>query len=728
MMHNAEVESKVSGNGQRSSVLARARSFVAAGISVIPIRADGAKAPSVKWTPYQERRPTDAELVKWFASGRQGIATINGKVSGNLETMDFDRGALLEPWRELLNQRAPGLYERLNVCRTPRQPNGYHVRYRCPGITIPGNTDLAQAQEADPETGAPLVDDKGRPKVKATIQTRGEGGYSLAPGTPGHCHPTGGTYEHISGPPLTELSDVTPEEYEILWTAARSLNQWVDRSDVADGPSARATDRGLLPGDDFNRRGPDFLEIMQPHGWSLARQDGAVRYLRRPGKDEPGHSATIGFCKSDDGVELLAVFSTSAQPLEVPTGKVCGCYSRFAVYALLNHNGDFKAAAKDLAQQGYGDQRHRTNGKPTGAKPTGTAPDEFSLGAFTLRPLSAHRTKGGKLSVVMTVHKAGQPIDNVQVPSSTDGRKKAAEQLARHLAGDTAALAKVEAVIGELIAWGLQALERPPAEAKSNVLEIVRRRVPEKLGLRARADGGLWSEAQRAMMARQEFLSFTPGWLLDEVAAACGGSGDPLAWLGPAQDALKVVWAEQQERLPDLPYADLGPDSGAGERWRWAFKKLFKVTDTWDKPANGPEIFSRANLITRAWDAHNAAKASFHPQQCYQWRPILKSVDAWWRPHLWPGETKPSLLLAMRFALTFQVKGCSLPGVHDQATLTALGVKFGCIDPDPPVSANRNGRQRLAVLSRELTQELLEDPAQWSEDPDISMTPEGGCH
>ena len=45
----------------------------------------------------------------------------------------------------------------------------------------------------------------------------------------------------------------------------------------------------------------------------------------------------------------LHVFTSSAPPFE-PGGN----YSKFHVYTLLNHHGDFGAAAKALAEQGYG--------------------------------------------------------------------------------------------------------------------------------------------------------------------------------------------------------------------------------------------------------------------------------------------------------------------------------------------------------------------------------------
>jgi hypothetical protein len=54
----------------------------------------------------------------------------------------------------------------------------------------------------------------------------------------------------------------------------------------------------------------------------------------------------------------------------VPAGKTCGCYSKFAVYTLLNHGGDFRAAARALADQGYGAQGSST--RQQGAPATST--------------------------------------------------------------------------------------------------------------------------------------------------------------------------------------------------------------------------------------------------------------------------------------------------------------------------------------------------------------------
>ena len=80
------------------TVLDWARRYVRNGLSVIPVRADGSKAPALakgEVEQYRERFPTDAELQEWFAPHRAvGVAVVCGKQSGNLAVLDIES----EPW------------------------------------------------------------------------------------------------------------------------------------------------------------------------------------------------------------------------------------------------------------------------------------------------------------------------------------------------------------------------------------------------------------------------------------------------------------------------------------------------------------------------------------------------------------------------------------------------------------------------------------------------------
>jgi hypothetical protein len=330
---------KKSAESKQSSVLEIARAYVAAGISVAPIRRDGTKAASVKWAKYQEELPTDAELRGWFGENNPaGLAIIGGAVSGALEILDFDReaGTVFPAWQQLTESDCPGLIDRLSVVETPA--NGYHVRYRCPDLDIPGNTVLA----LDPAI-------KGKNRV--IIETRGEGGYVLVPGCPPGCHETGRLYEQHSGPMIPP--SLTTDERETLWTCARSFNR-----DLKQPP--RMTGAGdLRPGDDFDRRGPDWSEILEPQGWRCVYGSaGGERRWRRPGKDR-GWSATTGKCQGNDGADLFRVFSTDAAPFQ---GGLC--YGRFRAYALLNHGNDLSAAADALGRLGYGTPSRKTAPAP----------------------------------------------------------------------------------------------------------------------------------------------------------------------------------------------------------------------------------------------------------------------------------------------------------------------------------------------------------------------------
>src|SRR5690606_9128025 len=84
----------------------------------------------------------------------------------------------------------------------------------------------------------------------------------------------------------------------------------------------------------------DVRELLRRHGWELVR-GGENEYWRRPGKDQ-GWSATLRG-------RVLFVFSSNAVPFEPDRA-----YSPFSVYTLLEHAGDFAAAAAALRNEGFG--------------------------------------------------------------------------------------------------------------------------------------------------------------------------------------------------------------------------------------------------------------------------------------------------------------------------------------------------------------------------------------
>ena len=337
--------------------------IAAAGISVVPVECDGTKQPpkGCSWKQFQDRIATEAEIRRMFPG--KGIATIGGSVSGKLEILDIDDPNLVEPFEAAVRELAPDLLAKLSIAATPRNNwGGRHYRYRTEG-QVAGNTKLAQSElrpqyrddgnpETDPRTG------NQRLAPETLIETRGTGGYALAPGSPPECHETGLPYKHVAGPLLTEIETITAEEHRILWHVARSFNRYVEERDVKKGTAASSKSNGLSPGDDFTAH-TCWDDILVPAGWTKGCTTGDTTAWCRPGKSK-GLSATTG-CRSSAGTELFCVFSTNAFPFEGPSnGRPCTSYSKFAAYAVLNHGGDYSKAARALSDKGFGEQPKRT--------------------------------------------------------------------------------------------------------------------------------------------------------------------------------------------------------------------------------------------------------------------------------------------------------------------------------------------------------------------------------
>jgi putative DNA primase/helicase len=304
------------------------RDYVAAGISIIPLRTDGTKSPAVpSWKPYQQRFATDDELLRWFPRPA-GIGIVCGVQSGGLEVIDFDERSdeTFAAWSEALPS---DLFARLSVVETGGL--GYHVLYRCDEVS--GSAKLAMTA-----AGGVLV------------ETRGEGGYIVAAGSTSTVHESRRPYVQVRGIPLPDLPNIAPEERRLIWCVAAMFDERTDpiadyvRRRRAELRPAVTTDTST-PWGDFDDRA-DWLDIIGPHGWTTT--NGIV--WTRPGKSF-GTSAKIATAK--DGTEVLTVFSTDAGILSDFTGGHRS-WGKFAAYSALNYGGDRSAAAKAVKALGYG--------------------------------------------------------------------------------------------------------------------------------------------------------------------------------------------------------------------------------------------------------------------------------------------------------------------------------------------------------------------------------------
>lgn len=365
-------------------------------------------------------------------------------------------------------------------------------------------------------------------------------------------------------------------------------------------------------------------------------------------------------------------------------------------------------------RNGTAPQRSRAEQKPKEEPSATPKPPSYSLGPLTIQTGPPRRTPT-KIVVPLLVLRDGRVIDQLGLSTSMTGRRLVAQQFTQYLGTDKAR-EQLDAVLGQILADAAQA---PAATAEGQTLRvIVAERVPEAMRFACRTKTGLWSEAVGDDVRRCDLVAFTPTWLMEAAGEAVdaprdeqGGVNRP-ALLRAIQGELGVLWADLLTSLPREADVDLGRDTERGRQFRQAMIRLWKTPLTWEKQSTASgDTATRASLASRVLSQFARPRTGNR----IAWESVHPACDAWWRPHdVGAGELHP--LLALRWTLPGQV-GIDLPGVRDEESLTRLGKKFGVIaDPPEGVSSRLSGgKHRLAVLTLELCEELLETP---NEDPE----------
>jgi hypothetical protein len=152
-----------------SATLQAARKYVSHGMSVIPIHPRG-KKPTIPWKEYQQRPPTDEELVQWFGNGaKNNIGIVTGPVSG-LAVVDLDSDLAF----------AFAKKKHLSPTPTVKTGRGFHVYCKA-------KDGVRNFQQRDD-----LPD----------IDLRADGGYVVAPPS---VHESGRVYGWVKGRGLGEI-------------------------------------------------------------------------------------------------------------------------------------------------------------------------------------------------------------------------------------------------------------------------------------------------------------------------------------------------------------------------------------------------------------------------------------------------------------------------------------------------------------------------------------------
>ena len=316
------------------------------GLQFVPVNEQ--KRPLLKdWQTSLEKH----DLTKCY-----GVGLVCGSPSGGVECVDVDckydiTGKLFDNYKTRIHAADQTLLKLLVVQKT--KSGGYHLIYRC--SVNSGNTKLANRYTTEQEKSATYdaaylvevnkgtedsiakkVAQKARDndKVRVLLETRSQGGQFVI-------HPTPG-YEFIYGD-LCSISEITPEQREVLYTVAMSFNEVVEEIKVPTRTNIHKT-IGLSVFDDYNQRG-DVLGLLQNNGWKIVSQKGSKTHLLRPGQTTAATSGNF-----DHEKNWFSVFTTSTE------FEPQHAYLPYAVYAVLECGKDFSLASKKLFELGYGER------------------------------------------------------------------------------------------------------------------------------------------------------------------------------------------------------------------------------------------------------------------------------------------------------------------------------------------------------------------------------------
>lgn len=298
-----------------------------AGLKVIPFyerQEGGIRFPS--WEKYRDGQ-SQQDIETLFSTESAGIALL---CTDGIEAFDIDvkhdpKKTITSEFFENLKTSLAGK-EAFSRCVIQQTKNkGWHIIYR---TDKPGTNQKVTYRKDSRE---------------AVIETRGEGGLLFIAPSPGYTVKMGS---------LENIGTLSDSEREIFFRCAQELNE---RDEAQEERPKTETlqplpaSQGKSPGDDYNAR-HGVQEMAERYGWTVVGRAGSVIRLNKPGASHKRdiHASIV---RTKTGEERFYPFTTATayDPEK--------CYSAFGMYAVEQHRGDFSAAAKDLARQGYGEAR-----------------------------------------------------------------------------------------------------------------------------------------------------------------------------------------------------------------------------------------------------------------------------------------------------------------------------------------------------------------------------------
>ena len=303
-----------------------AYTYIGEGFGAIPLKPNKHPLlPEGHQYLYQLIKEDDIDSL-FMRADKIGIAC--GEVSGGFYCIDFDAHNgenIRQVFNDFMrNEVVKNIIDthKLPVFKTPS--GGYHIYYRHENKKYGGHYISKW------DTG------------KTMIEVRGHGQYVC-------CFPSLG-YKKLAGVDIVEVSEITTEERDALFTIAESFNQHIAPPEEHKGTGVwpEKFDTSKLTGRYSENEAEHAKDLLREAGWIMTRirRHDNVELWLRPGKEAkengtPAHSATFGKLHN-----MFYVYTESDSIFKSWRG-----YSPFDILLKLKFNGEFKDAIKWLEER-----------------------------------------------------------------------------------------------------------------------------------------------------------------------------------------------------------------------------------------------------------------------------------------------------------------------------------------------------------------------------------------
>lgn len=299
------------------------------GVLMVPTAGRGQY--QVAYSSWREKFPGREQYLQLWAQHTNSQPEVLCGI-GDIVGIDVDeknKRGIAAIFDEELRLSLPELYPLLYVERT--SSGGMHYFFKRPGTKSEDVAFSPVEQTIEEEfSGAPI---KWRPIIEIKAENK------LC-----RVHPCEGI-EVVQGD-IRSLPLVSDADFQHIRYIASLLNEREEEKKEIARQKSSVTVAGDSPGSDYsnNVETVEVVAMLERHGWRVVKGN-AYRgriLLNRPGAKTMGTDADI----LD---RVFCAWSSSVDKFEVGKG-----YSFFSLYGMLEHGGDFVAAAKELKRQGWG--------------------------------------------------------------------------------------------------------------------------------------------------------------------------------------------------------------------------------------------------------------------------------------------------------------------------------------------------------------------------------------